>query len=251
MGLKSGFMRSVRAVLRAAGYELVRKEYAPFGQDALVDVRRLGSQWRYPMRVCFDVGANVGQTALRLLEEFPGAAVYSFEPHPETFAALKSNLRHSAACEPVNIALGSTTGEVDLFEYDESQVNSLVQDAPYAVHRQTRPRRRIAVRSTTIDRFCSERKLERIGVLKIDTEGFDFQVLQGARRLLSERKIDFVYLEFNSIHPRAGMTQAALAPIDEFLSPFGYRFVATYTDKVSVDGSFFLSCNVLFALPPG
>ena len=250
MTIKSALMKAVRAFLEARGYDLVKREYAPFGQDVMVDIRRLSRQWGYSTRVCFDVGANVGQTAMRLMKEFPGAAVHAFEPHPDTFAALKANVGNAAACKPSNIALGLTVGEVDLFEYEESQVNSLVKDAPYAVHLQNSPRRRITVPSTTIDRFCSEQRLERVDILKIDTEGFDFQVLKGAQGLLSGRKVDFVYMEFNSIHPQAGMTHAALAPIDEYLFPLGYRFVATYTDKISVEGRFFLSCNVLFARPP-
>src|SRR5271167_4358093 len=149
MGLKSEFMKIVRAILAARGYDLVKKEYAPYGQDAIVDIRRLSRQWNYSTKICFDVGANVGQTALRLLREFPGATVYSFEPHPETYAELKANVGNSIAFKPYDIALGSTAGDVDLFEYDESQVNSLVQDAPYAVNRQSQPGRRVAVRSTT------------------------------------------------------------------------------------------------------
>jgi FkbM family methyltransferase len=153
--------------------------------------------------------------------------------------------------KPFNLALGTTVGEVDLFEYEESQLSSLVRNAPYAVHRQSHPKGRLTVPSTTVDQFCVEQDLEQIDILKIDTEGFDFQVLQGARDLLSRRKIIFVYLEFNSIHPQAGITGSALAPIDSLLYPHGYRFVATYTDRVSADNKFFLGSNALFALPPG
>ena len=139
MTLKSALMKSVRSLLEARGYELVKKEYAPFGQDVMVDIRRLSLQWGYSTRVCFDVGANVGQTAIRLMKEFPGAAVHAFEPHPDTFAALKANVGNASACKPSNIALGLMVGEVDLFEYEESQVNSLVQDAPYACLLYTSP----------------------------------------------------------------------------------------------------------------
>ena len=250
MAFKSRLMKSIRAFLDARGYDLVKREFAPYGQDVMVDIRRLSKQWGYSTQVCFDVGANVGQTAIRLMKEFPEAAVYAFEPHPDTFASLKANVGNTVACKPLNIALGMMVGEVDLFEYDESQVSSLVQDAPYAVHRRTSPRRRIGVQSNTIDKFCSEQGIDRVDILKIDTEGFDFEVLKGAQGLLSGRKVDFIYMEFNSIHPQTGMSHAALAPIDEFLHPFGYRFVATYTDKISVDGRFFLSCNALFARPP-
>src|SRR5262249_28991613 len=158
--IKLQLMNSLRAILRAKGYELLKKEYSPFGCDVMLDIGRLSRMWNYPASICFDVGANVGQTAVRFLKEFPEAWVFSFEPHPETFNALKMNMCNVKTFRPFNLALGTTVGEVDLFEYEESQLSSLVQNAPYAVHRQNHPKARLTVSSTTVDRFCFEQNLE-------------------------------------------------------------------------------------------
>ena len=62
--------------------------------------------------------------------------------------------------------------------------------------------RQIQVRCTTVDSFCSERGVKQIDVLKIDTEGFDFEVLIGARSMLAQQAIKFISFEFNDISPR-------------------------------------------------
>jgi FkbM family methyltransferase len=49
----------------------------------------------------------------------------------------------------------------------------------------------------TIDDFCAEQAIAEIDLLKIDTEGYDLQVLEGARSLLTRGRVRFVYSEFN------------------------------------------------------
>jgi FkbM family methyltransferase len=57
----------------------------------------------------------------------------------------------------------------------------------------------ITVKCPTVDLFCAERKIKKIDVLKIDTEGFDLEVLKGADAMLKRGAVSFVYLEFNDI----------------------------------------------------
>jgi FkbM family methyltransferase len=186
-----------------------------------------------------------------MLKEFPGAEVYSFEPHPTTFSALKEKTYGKSHVKIFNMAVGQTVGTMRLFEYEESQLSSLLVDAPYAVHLDKAPRGHIDVPCTTLDQFCRERELPEIDVLKIDTEGFDQHVLLGATGLLSRKGVKFVYLEINSIHPQAGKTGATLAGAENLLAPLGYKFITTYTERLNADGRFFLGSNALFALPPG
>ncbi len=87
-------------------------------------------------------------------------------------------------------------------------------------------------------------------MLKIDTEGFDFEVIKGASYLLAQKMIKFIYFEFNDINPRRDASGGALAPIDQLIRPLGYRFIATYNDYVVPNGELFLVSNALYALPP-
>jgi FkbM family methyltransferase len=149
----------------------------------------------------------------------------------------------------VNSALGCEIGEVEMFEYDDPKINSLTDKAQYAV-RFGEKSRCTGVQCTTLDAYCARSKIERIDVLKIDTEGFDLKVLQGSSVMLQKHAIKFVYFEFNDLQPRDGTSGGALMPIDGLLRPHGYRFVASYNDYIVTDGEMFSVSNALFALPP-
>ena len=49
---------------------------------------------------------------------------------------------------------------------------------------------------TIVDQFCEENGVARIQFLKIDTEGQEMEVLQGASRMIQEGRIDFIQFEF-------------------------------------------------------
>ena len=99
----------------------------------------------------------------------------------------------------------------------------------------------------TLDEVRRELGVERINLLKIDTEGFDLQVLQGARQSLEEGRIDCIYLEFNTLLPKPGTSGGALLPLAEFLTPLGFNLISTYTDFLVTEGDFFGGYNALFA----
>lgn len=241
-------VRSIKRILKRQGLVLVRP-MSTFGFDAFADVKHLACIWNHPISMIFDVGANDGDTALTALKEFPEAQVISFEPHPSTFAKLVQRIGSRARFRAINLALGSDAGEVEMFEYDESKVNSLTPNAHFA-KRFGLEARSIWVKLTKLDTFCSENSIARIDLLKIDTEGFDLIVLEGCRSMLEKRAIKFIYVEFNDLQPKEGAFGGALMPFDVLLRPYGYRFVASYNDYIGAEGEMFSVSNALFALTP-
>jgi FkbM family methyltransferase len=209
---------------------------------------RLRSKWGYSIEVIFDVGANEGDVALLALDHFPEAHILCFEPHPGTFAHLKSKTANRNI-QAVNFALGNAAGERDFFEHDISQINSMVPNAPFAVAFGKKAKQ-IRVQCTTLDLFCARNRIENIDFLKVDTEGCDLAVLQGSEDLLKSGRIKFIYAEFNDLFPINGASGGALVPIAEFLRSYGYRYVASYTDYVVAETDIFFVANALFALPP-
>jgi FkbM family methyltransferase len=238
--------RFVKEFARRCGYEILNREAAPFGHDFALDVKRLGTSWQRPIDVVFDVGANVGQTAARISDAFPDARIFAFEPTPATCAQLRSNTRHARNIKTFELALGATSGTAQFYTYDSSLLNSLVPNARYPMRFGPAPSS-TEVQVTTIDEFCDSNGLDHIAILKIDTEGFDLPVLQGARRLLANRKVDFVYIEFNDVSLKEGTSGGALAPICEFLIEFDLHFIASYTDQVVLEGELFVVSNALLA----
>jgi FkbM family methyltransferase len=181
-------------------------------------------------------------------DRFKNCQIIAFEPHPKTFLDLTVNTKDVGNVELANLALGSEIGAKVMFDYDYSLINSLLPDAQFAVrfHREASKRVEVLVRQ---DKFCSDRGIKQIDVLKIDTEGFDFDVLKGASSMLAQQAIKFIYFEFNDINPRNGASGGALMPIDQLIRPHGYRFIATYNDYVVPDEELFHVSNALYALP--
>jgi FkbM family methyltransferase len=244
---RSRIVKSVKWMLERQGRVLAPS--SQFGLNPFTDVRRLADAWKNPIETIFDVGANDGETALTVLEEFPEARVLSFEPHPSTFAKLVARVGCSPRFRGFNLALGTDIGEVEMIEYDESKTNSLTPDARFAKRFKTQGRS-IRVKETTIDTFCSENLIGRIDFLKIDTEGFDLVVLQGCCSMLQKQSIRFILVEFNDLQPREGVFGGALLPFENMLSPFGFRFVAAYNDYINTQSEMFFVSNALFCLPP-
>jgi len=86
----------------------------------------------------------------------------------------------------------------------------------------------ITVDCVTVNRLCADQGLERLDLLKIDTEGHEREVLEGAAETLARRGVRFVFPEFETLGPIAGASGGAFAPCAELLEPLGFRLVATY-----------------------
>jgi hypothetical protein len=108
------------------------------------------------------------------------------------------------------------------------------------------PARTLSVPCITLDQFCEQENVPHIDVLKIDTEGHDLSVLQGAVGTLKSRGVSFVHIEFNSMTPRLGSAGGALMPIGAMLEDTGFEFVASYPECMLTEGKFFSTSNALF-----
>lgn len=136
-----------------------------------------------------DVGANLGLTGLFLSRLFPDRAVVCFEPAPTTYAALVANVARNArlnmACE--QWAVSDVVGTV-LFDISTaSRANArLVRGGGDS----------LSVAATTLDEYCGSHDIAHIALLKVDTEGFEHRVFEGAKSLLERTAIDAIYFEF-------------------------------------------------------
>ena len=176
----------VRAGLHRLGYVLWKREFLQYGISPFLDITRLSRAFECSIGTFFDVGANVGQTAREALDTFPDSNVFSFEPHPATFKRLTEAIR-DPRLSAYQIAFTEQDGNMTLYEYastgDGTQINSLVPDARFPTQFGYQATELVA-RCETIDGFCKKQGIERIDVLKVDTEGFELPVLKGAKETL-------------------------------------------------------------------
>ncbi len=157
--------------------------------------------------VALDVGANIGWYAL-LLDRLGqrGADVFAFEPDPENYGFLLENLRSNNAryVTAIDAAAGDAPGTLTLNRYKKSNGgrHTLVPGGNTSGGT-------VAVRVTTLTQFWQERGLGNrpLRFLKIDVEGYEHFVLQGAQELL--QRCSCVSLEFSATGIRsAGMDPA-------------------------------------------
>jgi FkbM family methyltransferase len=143
-------------------------------------IHRLLDRWVKPGDTVVDVGANIGWNAIRAARlAGPRGRVVAVEPTPDTLAVLRRNVAasglRSVMVEPV--AAGRVAGECDFFvRGGVSAVNSLFPESRYA--RVTDVLRVPVVR---LDDLVEGQ----VAVVKIDVEGAELDVLEGAPRLLA------------------------------------------------------------------
>jgi len=237
----------MKKTLRSAGFVIRRTKYIPYGVDLMEDVKSLSKLIGVNIEVIFDVGANIGHTSLSFRNNFAQAKIYAFEPHPETHKRLTSRLAYSDV-DSFQIAFGTEPGHADFFAYPHDVLNSLVRSAKHS-NKYKDQCDTIKVPVETIDNFCAAHSIYKIDLLKIDVEGAELDVLNGAKETLERGRVRFVYFEFNDICENFLSYGGSLIDVGEYLSKFGFRFVATYTDAVVLRDEFSVVANCLMARP--
>lgn len=161
----------------------------PRGLNLYYDIDRALPHFR--ATAIFDVGANVGQSAATYRTRFPQARIYCFEPVGATFAELQENVRADAGILCFRMALGSAKGRAEIAVQQASKLSSMAEVSPSTMA----AGRREAIEVTTLDDFCQAAGVDQIGLLKVDTEGSDLEVLKGAQGMLEHHRIDLVQVE--------------------------------------------------------
>jgi FkbM family methyltransferase len=142
----------------------------------------------------FDVGANRGDYAQGVLERKPGAHVHCFEPSPTAFAALLANLGDRAILH--NVALDSTPGQAVLYADERgSGLSSLYRRDLRALGMPFGQQTESVVVST-LDIEADQAGVDHVDLLKIDAEGAEARVIEGAARMIETGSIDMLVIEY-------------------------------------------------------
>lgn len=237
----------IHGALHALGYQLVRYERSgsaedttcPMGASVFRDVRVQLDAVPHP--VVFDVGGNAGQSIAQLKQVLPTAEIHSFEPSASTFAVLSSNAGSYPDVHLVNAGVGAVTGSSTLFENENSETSSFLRPL------ETWWGEVVAesdVDVVALDDYCAAKGLDHIDLLKTDTQGFELEVLKGARGLMQSRSIRLILLEviFAQLYEGA----PSFDVIFRLLSDNGFELVSFY-DLVVREGRLSWG-DALFAL---
>ncbi|HIK04556.1 MAG TPA: FkbM family methyltransferase [Trichormus sp. M33_DOE_039] len=233
--------KQIQNFLKAYGYTLYRTKKMPFGFDLKEDIARISPDLN--LRTIFDVGANKGQTTLNYRQKFPEAKIFSFEPVSQTFEILKANVDSDPNIFCFNLALGEENKQEQMLVKGASGSNSISSVS------KVNPQKNQfleTVNIMTLDQFMADNhKIDQIDLLKIDTEGYECQVLKGAEATLMSGKIFYIFIEVTFRKNDSHHTH--FSTINEMLADYNFNFVGLYDVYPFWGGGNAIDyCNVLF-----
>jgi FkbM family methyltransferase len=207
----------------------------PRGTDLFYDIKQKTEYSDF--NIIFDVGAHKGETTLAFKKAFPDASIYCFEPILNNFTLLSDNLKDIGNVHLIQKALAN--------ENVVKKVKLGVASSGQTLRHDLSPESSDEIEEVTVitgQHFVDEYKLDKIDLLKIDTEGYDLEVLKGFNAYLTNGKVPFILVESgfdNRFIPLEHFTQ--------YLEPLGFKVFGIY-DQTAFwwDKNFLWNMNVLF-----
>jgi FkbM family methyltransferase len=232
----------VRKTFLVFGYNCVKSTF-PIGErmgiNPFVDMAYFLKDTNRP--IIFDVGANEGQTVHKMKKYFPIAYIHSFEPSNEIFKTLLHEIQKYNSVEAWNFGLGAEAGNFNFHENTLSSMSSFLESTQetWGSIKKVKP-----VEVKKLDHFVDEIKVSQIDILKIDTQGFEYEVLKGGENLLKNGRIKLIYLEV-TMHSM----YSELPPFSVILSLLeknDYSVVAFYDQHYDHSKKTLHWCDILF-----
>ena len=157
--------------------------------------------------VIVDVGANIGMSAVYFSRRYPDAKIFAIEPEATNFNMLEKNAKMFPNIVPINAALWSHDGDVQIYDGGQGswgiQVKEKEGDGDSGV----------SVRSLGLDTLLSHHGIHKIDLLKIDIEGAECEVFKNSQKWIG--CVDAICIELHDRF-RPGCTDAFEAATADF-----------------------------------
>jgi FkbM family methyltransferase len=182
-----------------------------------------------------DIGANIGITTVAIAKRIRRRGMlYSFEPVPEYFKILKDNVS-SNGLENVKVCELAVTDQVGRIYFYQKELSSGIVFDEGA--------KRFEVSTTTIDRFLSEEKIERIDLIHMDCEGSELLVLKGAKETLQKNKVK-IFCEIH--HDFLKQLGQSVEELVQYLQGLEFQVQSVSLDDLKM-GNNFEKCEYIYA----
>jgi FkbM family methyltransferase len=216
-------MNIIKKIVRnTAGYWLHKLSTLPVGADLFFDIKE---RIKYPtLNILFDVGANIGQTRNWFRFHLPNSKIVCFEPVKSTFEQLLKNSENDKNTIVEKLALGESKFEKPIRLYEESlgTLNSLNEGSMNnSIGALTE-----VISVDTLDQYCLDKGFTKIDLLKMDTEGYDINVLKGAEQMMKNGAISMIYCETGFQFSNTRNT--SFFELTQFLENNDYYFFGLY-----------------------
>jgi len=182
--------------------------------------------------VIFDVGANKGQSIDRYKKLFKNPIIHSFEPNAKEVEKIKKKYENDEQLFLNNVAIGEKPGSLE-FNINaissHSSFKNLIPNTTWIKKRSQLAKiqsekytiEKILTKIITLDDYAKKNNINDVDILKIDTQGYEDKVLQGAQQLLKNEKIKMIQLEliFSEIYEKP----LQIFDVEKFLIANNYK----------------------------
>ena len=211
MGLLKLSKYIIKKILLILGYKIINKYNHYFGIDESLEKIFNKAKLDKNKLTIFDIGANIGQSIKRFRRKFNKSKIYSFEPNPEIFKNLVEIQKKDSNLKVFNFAFSNEDSITKLYYYKESGQNSL-----YPIKNKNK-KNFFKVNTKKISTFLKKNKIKKIDLLKIDTQGYELDIIKGCGNYLKKILIIEIELIFNDIY-----NKNTISEIEKILSKFGF-----------------------------
>ena len=173
-----------------------------------------------------DVGANIGGFSINVINNVDVNKAYLFEPIKSCYNKLCKKFNNSKF-EIFNIALGAEKSITYINECINKEDHSSIVNRDWLY---SKPHYNVKKTQVVIDKLDNIIK-EDINILKIDTEGFELEVLKGATNLLESKKIDYIQFEYGGCFKDNNIK---LNDVINFLKNYGYKVYSLDDNKFNL-----------------
>lgn len=118
--------------------------------------------------VIFDIGSNVGLSAIYFSLKYPDSRIYAFEPNKKTFLKMKRNVSSFNNIEIFNWAIADHDGQVEFFENERSMSSSIIK--------RSEKQEAVLVDCYKLDSIFEKLNINKVDLLKFDVEGFEYNI---------------------------------------------------------------------------
>ena len=156
----------------------------------------------HDLSFCIDIGANIGKYTELLLKE-TAAKIIAFEPLPDAYLDLKKlELNNLNRLKVFNQAIGEKNEFLELnYASSKSEKASFSDNLEklsfYDFHNNKKMKIKILTLDTFIEENLDDFNQTEIDLIKIDTEGFELEVIKGATKTIKKMSPKYIQLEFN------------------------------------------------------
>ena len=184
--------------------------------------------------IIFDVGANQGQSIERFSKLFNNSTIHSFEPISFEFNNLSNKYEGNKNIFLNNIALGEKQ-EIKEFNIATKTGNSSfnkinlgtkwlkTRSKQYNTSEAGYVTKVEKVKIDTLDNYFIKNNLDKIDLLKIDTQGYEDKVLEGSLETIKKNRIGIILTEitFDNVYDK----YFSFSDLEKFLIPYNFRMV--------------------------